>query len=78
MNRVQVQFPPSGLCSSLCLLSQLARYDDLRKLPQIERKALLDLLDENDIKMPVLYSEHLTGDRQEMFEHATELNTPAD
>jgi hypothetical protein len=35
------------------------RNGDLRKLPQIERKqALLDLLGENDIELPVLYSEH--------------------
>ena len=48
---------------------------DLRKLPQIERKqALLDLLGENGIELPVLYSEHLTGDGQEMLEHAAKLN----
>jgi bifunctional non-homologous end joining protein LigD len=53
----------------------LWREGDLRKLPQIERKQrLLDLLGENDIEMPVLYSEHLTGDGQEMFEHAAKLN----
>jgi bifunctional non-homologous end joining protein LigD len=53
----------------------LWRDGDLRKLPQIERKqALLDLLGENDVEMPVLYSEHLTGDGQEMFEHAAKLN----
>jgi bifunctional non-homologous end joining protein LigD len=47
---------------------------DLRRLPQIERKQrLLDLLGENDIELPVLYSEHLTGDGQEMFEHAAKL-----
>jgi bifunctional non-homologous end joining protein LigD len=52
----------------------LWRDGDLRKLPQIERKQrLLDLLGENDIEMPVLYSEHLTGDGQEMFEHAAKL-----
>jgi bifunctional non-homologous end joining protein LigD len=52
----------------------LWRNGDLRKLPQIERKQrLLDLLGENDIEMPVLYSEHLTGDGQEMFEHAAKL-----
>jgi bifunctional non-homologous end joining protein LigD len=40
---------------------------DLRKLPQIERKQLLlDLLGENDIDLPVLYSEHLVGDGQKM------------
>ena len=53
----------------------LWRNGDLRKLPQIERKRMLsDLLGENDIGHPVIYSEHLTGDGQEMFEHATKLN----
>ncbi len=53
----------------------LWRDGDLRKLPQIERKQLLlDLIGENDIETPVLYSEHLTGDGQEMFEHAAKLN----
>jgi bifunctional non-homologous end joining protein LigD len=53
----------------------LWRNGDLRKLPQIERKqALFDLLSENDVERPVLYSEHLTGDGQEMFEHAAKLN----
>jgi len=48
---------------------------DLRRLPQIERKQrLLDLLGENDIEMPVLFSEHLVGDGQKMFEHAAKLN----
>jgi bifunctional non-homologous end joining protein LigD len=52
----------------------LWRNGDLRKLPQIERKQLLlDLLGENDVELPVLYSEHLTGDGQEMFEHAAKL-----
>ena len=35
---------------------------------------LADLLRENDIGHPVVYSEHLTGDGQEMFEHAAKLN----
>jgi bifunctional non-homologous end joining protein LigD len=35
---------------------------------------LADLSGENDIDMPVLYSEHLTGDGQEMFEHAAKFN----
>ena len=49
----------------------LWRDKDLRKLRQIERKQMLaDLLRENDIGHPVVYSEHLTGDGQEMFEHA--------
>src|ERR1700675_2647431 len=52
----------------------LWRDGDLRKLPQIERKqALLDLLGENDIEPPVVFAEHLTGDGQEMFEHAAKL-----
>ena len=29
---------------------------------------LSDLLGENDIGLPIIYSEHLTGDGQEMFE----------
>jgi bifunctional non-homologous end joining protein LigD len=53
----------------------LWRDRDLRKLPQMERKRMLsDLLGENDIGHPAIYSEHLTGDGQEMFEHATKLN----
>jgi bifunctional non-homologous end joining protein LigD len=44
----------------------LWRDGDLRKLPQIERKQMLaDLIGENDIGLPVLYSEHLIGDGQE-------------
>jgi bifunctional non-homologous end joining protein LigD len=53
----------------------LWRDGDLRKLPQIERKqALLDLLGENDIEHPVLFSKHLVGDGQQMFEHAAKLD----
>jgi bifunctional non-homologous end joining protein LigD len=53
----------------------LWRDGGLRKLPQIERKqALLDLLGENGIEAPVVYSEHLVGDGQEMFQHAAKLN----
>ncbi len=53
----------------------LCRNGDLRKLPQIERKqALLDMLAENTIESPVLYSEHLIGDGQAVFEHAAKLN----
>ena len=53
----------------------LWRDRDLRKLPQIDRKqALSDLLGENGIELPIIYSEHLTGDGQEMFEHAAKLN----
>jgi bifunctional non-homologous end joining protein LigD len=52
----------------------LWRDGDLRKRPQIERKqALLELLGENGIEAPIVYSEHLTGDGQEMFEHAAKL-----
>jgi len=52
----------------------LWRDGDLRGLPQIERKqALLDLLGENGIEAPIVFSEHLTGDGQEMFEHAAKL-----
>src|SRR5829696_8252081 len=44
---------------------------DLRRLPQIERKdALRKLFDEFEIEAPILYSEHLVGDGQRMFEHA--------
>ena len=53
----------------------LWRDGDLRKLPQIERKQMLsDLLGENDIGLPIIYSEHLVGNGQEMFEHAAKLN----
>src|ERR1700710_2542745 len=47
---------------------------DLRSRPQVERKQMLsDLLGENNIDQAVLYSEHLIGDGQEMFEHAAKL-----
>jgi bifunctional non-homologous end joining protein LigD len=40
----------------------LWRNGDLRKLPQIERKQqLLDLLGENDVELPVLYSDKLAA-----------------
>ena len=53
----------------------LWRDGDLRKLAQLERKQMLrDLIGENDVDLPVLYSEHLTGDGQEVFEHAAKLN----
>jgi bifunctional non-homologous end joining protein LigD len=53
----------------------LWRDGDLRKLPQVERKRMLsDLLGENDVGLPVIYSEHLIGDGREMFEHAAKLN----
>jgi bifunctional non-homologous end joining protein LigD len=47
--------------------------DDLRKLPQIERKLALKVLLKS-IGRPIQYSEHLTGDGQEIFEHAAKLN----
>jgi bifunctional non-homologous end joining protein LigD len=48
---------------------------DLRRSPQIERKRVLkNLLEKNEIDAPILYSEHLVGDRQEMFEQAAKLN----
>jgi len=53
----------------------LRRNGDLRKSSQIERKQLLlDLLGENEIELPVLFSEHLVGEGQKMFEHAVKLN----
>ena len=53
----------------------LWRNGDLRKLPQLKRKQLLlDLLGENNVELPVLFSEHLIGDGQKMFEHAAKLN----
>jgi bifunctional non-homologous end joining protein LigD len=53
----------------------LWRDGNLRKFPQIERKQMLsDLLGENDIGLPVIYSEHLIGDGQKMFEQAAKLN----
>ncbi len=52
----------------------LWRDGDMCKLPQIERKqALADLLGENDIEQPIVYSKHLTGDGQQVFEHAGQL-----
>lgn len=35
---------------------------------------LLDLLGANDVELPVLYSEHRTGDGKQVFEHAAKLN----
>jgi bifunctional non-homologous end joining protein LigD len=46
---------------------------DLRGARQIDRKAALEKLLE-EIDAPVVYSEHLVGDGQEMFEHAAKLN----
>jgi len=46
---------------------------DLRGARQIERKVALENLLE-ELEAPVLYSDHLVGDGQEMFEHAAKLN----
>jgi len=46
---------------------------DLRRSPQIERKRVLKALLEG-CEGPALYSEHLVGVGQEMFEHAAKLN----
>jgi bifunctional non-homologous end joining protein LigD len=46
---------------------------DLRRSPQIERKRVLKALLDG-FEGPILYSEHLTGVGQEMFEHAAKLN----
>jgi len=48
-----------------------------RKLPQIERKQVLsDLLRENCIKLPIIYSGYLIGNEQEMFAHIPRLAAP--
>lgn len=48
---------------------------DLRKTPQLERKAMLQgLFDTYQLEPPVLFSEHVIGDGQELFEHAAKLN----
>src|SRR6476469_1167099 len=48
----------------------LWRDGELRRLPQIERKqALADLIGENGIEQPSIYSDHLVGDGQQVFEH---------
>lgn len=48
---------------------------DLRKTPQLERKAMLQgLIDTYQLEPPVLFSEHVIGDGQELFEHAAKLN----
>ena len=53
----------------------LWRDGDMRKLPQLERKqVLLDLIGNEGLETPILYSEHLIGDGQEMFQHAAKLN----
>lgn len=48
---------------------------DLRNAPQVQRKAILKKVFGNrGIEPPALYSEHLTGDGQELFEHAAKLS----
>jgi bifunctional non-homologous end joining protein LigD len=48
---------------------------DLRAVAQIERKRLLkELFDRHGLKAPLHYSEHLTGNGEEMFAHAAKLN----
>ncbi|MFK4488877.1 hypothetical protein [Bradyrhizobium sp. USDA 336] len=48
---------------------------DLRKAPQVGRKAILkDLFDTHGIEAPALYSEHHDGNGQELFEAAARLN----
>lgn len=48
---------------------------DLRRTSQLARKELLkELFDTHSIEAPALYSEHLNGNGQEMFEHAARLN----
>ncbi|UFW50560.1 MULTISPECIES: ATP-dependent DNA ligase [Bradyrhizobium] len=48
---------------------------DLRKLSQLARKELLKgLIESNNIKEPILYSEHHEGDGQALFEAASKLN----
>ena len=47
--------------------------EDLRKSPQVARKALLkELLQGHE--PPILYSEHVEGDGHELFEAASKLN----
>jgi bifunctional non-homologous end joining protein LigD len=45
---------------------------ELRRAPQIERKRVLKALLDG-VEGPVLYSEHLVGNGQQMFEHAAKL-----
>ncbi|MET4716096.1 ATP-dependent DNA ligase [Bradyrhizobium japonicum] len=48
---------------------------DLRKMSQLARKGLLkELIDGNNLKEPIFYSEHHEGDGQELFEAASRLN----
>jgi bifunctional non-homologous end joining protein LigD len=51
----------------------LWRDEDLRRRPQIERKAVLkELLQHHE--PPILYSEHVEGDGRKLFEAASKLN----
>jgi bifunctional non-homologous end joining protein LigD len=48
---------------------------DLRKSPQIERKRVLEMLfDETRLASPIVYSDHLLIDGNEMYAHACKLN----
>ena len=48
---------------------------DLQRSPQLERKRVLKMLfDETKLKSPILYSDHLVTDGNEMFQHACKLN----
>lgn len=48
---------------------------DLRKSPQIERKRIPKMLfDETGLQSPILYSEHVVTDGNEVFAHACKLN----
>jgi bifunctional non-homologous end joining protein LigD len=48
---------------------------DLRKTPQIERKAMLQgLFNTYQLEPPALYSEHVQGHGQQLFEHAAKLH----
>jgi bifunctional non-homologous end joining protein LigD len=48
---------------------------DLRNSPQIERKRVLKMLfDETRLARPIVYSDHLLMDSNEMYAHACKLN----
>jgi bifunctional non-homologous end joining protein LigD len=47
---------------------------DLRERPQLERKMMLhELFRRYELEAPVLYSEHIEGNGQQLFEHAAKL-----
>ena len=52
------------------IISTYAVATDLNAWPSSART---EAASENDIELPILYSEHLTGDGQEMLEHAAKL-----